>query len=385
MKHRYGINVLYVITKLELGGAQKVCLSLIKGLKEHDHNPLLITGKEGYFVKDIKNEPYVLLVDTFKREISLKYVFQEFINFLKIVKRIRNITKVNDYLIVHTHSTKAGLVGRWAAFFCGVKTRIHTIHGFGFHKHQSWFKWLPIYFAELFTSFITTHYVCVSSEDVKMGLKLFPNFAKKHSIIRAAIDWEQFYTSARGEPVESIRARSQKDFIFGTVACFKEQKNLFDLLKAFKLVNHKNPKTRLEIIGDGHLRPKIEKWISENNLENRVTLHGWQEKVAPFMQKWHVFVLSSLWEGLPCSVVEARMLKLPVISYNTGGIHDVIFDSQNGFLCPQADWQSLAQRMTEICENQEIYTKFQVYQDDLSDFNAAKMVQEHIKLYKNLN
>src|SRR3989338_9996529 len=250
MKHKYGINVLYIITKLELGGAQKVCLSLIKGLEQEGHNPLLITGKEGYFVDQLKNAPNVLFIDTFKREISPKYVFNEFINFLKIIKRIRNIKKVNDHLIVHTHSTKAGIIGRWAAFFFGVKIRIHTVHGFAFHQNQSWPRWFIIYLIELLTSFITTHYICVSSEDVKTGSKLFPRFSKKHSIIRAAVDSEKF--------IGAVKLNSSNNFIFGTVACFKEQKNLFDLLKAFHKVSLENPNTSLEIIGDGILRPQIE-------------------------------------------------------------------------------------------------------------------------------
>jgi glycosyltransferase involved in cell wall biosynthesis len=380
MKHKYGINVLYIITKLELGGAQKVCISLIKGMQEEGHNPLLITGKEGYFVKDFQKEPNVLFVDTFKREISIKYFFKEIINFLKIIKRIRNITKVNDHLIVHTHSTKAGIIGRWAAFFCGVKTRVHTIHGFGFNQHQSWFKWLPIYLLEFLTNFITTHYICVSSEDVKTGLKLFPNFAKKHSIIRASIDWEKFYI-----PAKKIKNIDQnKEFVFGTISCFKEQKNLFDLLKAFKYVHENNPKTKLEIIGDGALRKDIESWINKNNLQKIIKLHGWQNEVKSIMIEWNTFVLTSLWEGLPCSIVEARMLNLPVISYNTGGIHDIIIPNVNGLLYPQKDWLKLANGMLKISKDNAIYSKFQLYRDDLSDFNSKKMIQEHIQLYKEI-
>ena len=422
MKHKYGINVLYIITKLELGGAQKVCLSLIKGLENEGHNPLLITGKEGYFVDQLKNAPNILFIDTFKREISPKYIFNEFINFLKIIKRIRNIKKVNDHLIVHTHSTKAGIIGRWAAFFCGVKTRIHTVHGFAFHQNQSLYKWFIIYIIELLTSFITTHYICVSSEDAKTGLKLFPRFSKKHSIIRAAVDSEKFigayfptthevtpdkrYTVsvealAKSDQYErplksfissdSERIVSRDDctnqstvFIFGTVACFKEQKNLFDLLKAFHKVSLENPNTSLEIIGDGILRPQIESFIKEHKLDSKITLHGWQLEVAPIMKNWNAFVLTSLWEGLPCSVIEARMLKIPVLSYKTGGIPDIISDQQNGLLFEQKDWPCLANGMLEISKNSDFQDKLANFQDNLSDFDNLKMVLDHIKLYKEI-
>ncbi|OGB83201.1 hypothetical protein A3F66_02625 [candidate division TM6 bacterium RIFCSPHIGHO2_12_FULL_32_22] len=404
MKHKYGINVLYIITKLELGGAQKVCLSLIKGLEQEGHNPLLITGKEGYFVDQLKNAPNVLFIDTFKREVSIKYIFKEFINFLKIIKRIRNIKKVNDHLIVHTHSTKAGIIGRWAAFFCGVKTRIHTVHGFAFHPNQSFLKWVIIYLIELLTSFITTHYVCVSSEDVKTGSKLFPRFSKKHSIIRAAVDSEKFIgaiSAVHGDSSTSLRTKGEllarRSFnvgfepyerplscVFGTIACFKEQKNLFDLLKAFHKVSLENPDTSLEIIGDGILRPQIESFIKEHKLTQKITLHGWQQEVMPIMQNWDAFVLTSLWEGLPCAVIEARMLKIPVLSYKTGGIPDVISDQQNGLLYDQKDWPSLAAGMLKISKNSDFQKNLANFHDNLSDFDNLKMVYDHIKLYKEI-
>lgn len=376
MKHNE-ITVIYIITKLELGGAQKVCLSLFNGLKE-EHVPLLISGNEGYFAKELKKDPHALLISNFKREVSVKYIFNEVTTFLKIIKRIKNIKKVNQNIIVHTHSTKAGIMGRWAAFFCRVKKRIHTVHGFGFHKHQSWLSWLPAYLLELITSFITTHYICVSSEDVKTGITLFPKFENKHSIIRAAIDLEKF------TPAKSDKLTKNCNFTFGTIACFKKQKNLFDLLNAFKLVHTKNPNVKLEIIGDGELKKDIQNWILQNNLNNKIKLHGWQNEVAPIMLTWDTFVLTSLWEGLPCAIVEARALKLPVLSYNTGGIHDVIFHSKNGFLYKQKDWLELASGMLEVSQNNKIHNQLSSFQDNLDDFKNSKMISEHLKLYKDL-
>ena len=381
MKHTKEIQVLYIITKLELGGAQKVCLSLLQGLQQSGCTTALISGSEGKLVERVKDQPNIFLLPEFKHEVSLHAVWLEIKNFIKLVFHIKHLKKTYPNLIVHTHSTKAGIVGRWAAFFAGVKKRIHTVHGYGFHQHQSWITWLPIYFLELITSVITTHYVCVSSEDVKTGIRLFPRFAKKHSIIRAAVDWEQFYQPACKT---TDLQPEKKAFVFGTVACFKKQKNIFDLLKAFARVHANNTHTRLEIIGDGTLRGAIEIWIAEHRLQEVITLHGWQHQIAPIMLTWDAFVLSSLWEGLPCAIVEARLLKLPVLSYNTGGIHDVIIPGENGFLYPQHDWQSLAQGMLQLIQKPELARKMKTYQEDLSDFNTATMLENHLNLYKNL-
>ena len=372
------INVLYIITKLELGGAQKVCLSLVRGLQKAGANAILISGTQGKLVNQAKELSNVILIDNLKREISFNLLFHEIKSFIILIKQIRKLKKIYPNLIVHTHSTKAGIIGRWAALFAGIKIRIHTIHGYAFHSHQNKIKWAIIYIFELFASVITTHFVCVSSEDVKTGIKLFPKFSKKYSIIRAAVDYNKF-----AKFNVATKTNDQK-FIFGTVACFKKQKNLFDLLKAFEIAHTKNKNCFLEIIGDGDLRNEIEQWIAEHNIQHNVTLHGWQHNVAEIMLNWNAFVLSSLWEGLPCAVIEARLLKLPVLAYNTGGIHDVIIQGKNGFLYQQGDWQEMANGMLKILDDKNLYQNLQNYTEDLTEFHNAKMVKKHIELYQKL-
>ncbi len=236
-----------------------------------------------------------------------------------------------------------------------------------------------IFFWEFHIAFFTPHFVCVSSQDVKTGIALFPKFARRHSIIRAAVDWQTFY-----QPARVLSFPQEQPFIFGTIACFKKQKNIFDLLKAFNATYQQNPHVRLEILGDGILRPEIEAWIAQHQLTQVIALHGWQLNPAVFMINWHAFVLSSLWEGLPCSVVEARLLKLPVLSYATGGIPDVISSYENGILVEQGDWQKLAESMLRISQSSELYTKLQGFNDLLTDFNDKHMIDKHMSLYKNL-
>ena len=378
------INVLYILTKLELGGAQKVCLSLLDGIKKSGNNASLISGAEGVLVDQVKNQDSVFLIDSFKREISIKNIYHELKSFFQIIRKIKQIKKNNKDLIVHTHSTKAGLIGRWAAFFAGVKKRVHTVHGFGFHEYQSKIMWLFIYFLELITSFITTKYVCVSSRDVKIGKKLFPRFSKKNVIIRAAVEWDKFYIPAR-----KTTMTDNDKFVVGTVSCFKPQKNLFDLLKAFKLVcetldENKKENVLLQIIGDGDQRKEIEDWIKENNLENIIELLGWQNDVSGFVKSWNLFVMSSLWEGLPCAIVEARLSKLPIVAYDVGGIYEVLKNKKNGFLVEPGNWQLLATKIISIVQDHNLYECLSLHSDDLLDFKNSVMVQKHLEFYVNL-
>lgn len=381
MKHTKDLHVVYIITQLELGGAQKVCLSLLEGLEQKHAHTFLITSAQGTLVSAVQDKPNIFLLPELQRNVSVNSLLNEWRSFFALKRALKKLKQQYPDIIVHTHSTKAGILGRWAAFAAGIKTRVHTIHGYAFHDHQSWLTWLVIYAAELITSLITTHFICVSSHDAKTGMRLFPRFSSKHTIIRAAVDQKQFFRPAERAPKFPT---SGEQFIFGTVSCFKPQKNLFDLLQAFKHVYEKNHLARLEIIGDGILRPAIEAWITENQLDAVITLHGWQENVAPFMSTWHTFVLTSLWEGLPCAVIEARLLKLPVISYETGGIPDVITHGNNGLLYPKRDWRNLAQGMLTIANHEELYTQLQKFPDVLEDFENTQMIQEHIHLYQRM-
>ena len=385
-KQKNKIHIVYIVTKLELGGAQKVCLDLFKGLSKRTTTTSLISGAQGTLVPETKKFDSVFLLPSFKREIRLKNIFSEIKNFFTIIKILRKLKKQHATIIVHTHSTKAGFIGRWAAFFTGIPYRIHTIHGYGFHDYQSRIAWLATYLPELITSLITTHFVCVSDKDRQTGMRFFPRFAQKSSVIRAAADWKKFSQASKTKTILPAR-KATEPFIIGTVSCFKPQKNLFDLLQAFRttqntITNAGYPSPNLQIIGDGVLRNKIELWIKQEKLDQVITLLGWQENIVPWMKTWNLFALSSLWEGLPIAIVEARLLKLPVLSYKIGGIPEVIFDGKNGFLEAPKNWMGLAKKMTKIIKNHKLHKSISMYDDQLDDFNNNIMVKKHLSLYK---
>ena len=376
-------NVLYIITKLELGGAQKVCLSLLKGIKKNGGFAGLVSGDQGALVKEVKHLDSVFLLKDFKREIGIKNLFKDIKLFFQLIKIIRNVKKKYPDLVVHTHSTKAGILGRWAAFFAGIKKRIHTVHGFGFHEHQNKISWLFIYSMEFFTAFVTTHYVCVSKYDADRGSKLLPFFKKRNSIIRAAVEYDKFFI-----PAKRIESFDDSKFIIGTVSCFKPQKNLIDLLRAFKKVINDLPEKKdkliLQIIGDGVLRKELQNWVVKNNLQNNVEFLGWQNNVSTWIKTWNLFVMSSLWEGLPCAVIEARLSRLPVVAYRISGIPEVIINNKNGFLVEPGDWEMLAEKIEFFILNQNDYLKISNHNDFLLDFHENSMIKNHISLYQSL-
>lgn len=102
------------------------------------------------------------------------------------------------------------------------------------------------------------------------------------------------------------------------------------------------------------------------------------------MDRWHTFVLSSLWEGLPCAAVEARLRHLPVIAYNTGGMRDIIEDGSNGFLIEQKNITELSHKMLLLTTDKQQHQQLAQYHDDLHAFKNSSMLLQHKKLYQSL-
>ncbi len=381
MKAPSSMHIIYILTKLELGGAQKVCLSLFRGVKNTEHSSSLITGEQGELVSEAKKYDNVFLLSSLKREVGFGSFFSELRTFRALIKILKDLKKKHSNVIVHTHSTKAGIIGRWAAFFVGIKKRVHTIHGYGFHDHQPKWQWNLIFFLEYLTSLITSKFICVSEKDLKTGAELFPKFKKKAVLIRAAVDWDIFYL-----PAKKMMLNLNQPFRIGTFSCFKPQKNLLDLFKAFHYACELNPdhNMRLEIIGDGPQATMLHEFTDQYNIAHITTFHGWQHSPISFLKQWDLFAMSSLWEGLPCSIIEARLQKIPVVAYNVGGINEVIESGRNGYLIEPGNWQQLGSYFASLSSNPALHNRLTNYEDNLSAFNKVVMIQEHLSLYQKI-
>lgn len=372
-------TIVFIITQLEFGGAQKVCLRLFKDLKAQGFNTILMTSAiEGPLSKEIEPTDTVIYLQHLKRSISIASPINEWISLKEMYNHLHTIqTTSNNPLIIHTHSSKAGILGRWAAFFAGIKNRVHTIHGYAFHEFQNSLIFCIWYFLELLTSFITTQYITVSETDRAIGNRLFPRFQHSSCLIRAAMHIPQ------RKSIPLIKSNNET-IVIGAIACFKPQKNVPDLIRAFALLYHQHPNVRLEIIGDGELRNDIEHLIQYYHITQQVLLHGWQKSVTKIMKYWDIYASTALWEGLPCAIVEARQLKLPVITYDVGGIRDIIKHEKNGLLIPPHMWDTFAQGLHTLALNTGLRLQLAHYSDDLGSFMHKSMVESHASLYQKL-
>lgn len=373
--------VIYIITKLELGGAQKICLSLFQNFSR-DGKALLISGQGGLLDEQAEQIGPTIFVKTLINSISPLKFWKDLVAFWQISKIIKDSLKTHENVIVHTHSSKAGIIGRLAAWFAGCKNIVHTVHGFSFNPYQNIVKFCLFWSLELITNFISTRLIFVSKTDQNYATSKMFVPQKKCVLIRA------FPTHTPAKDYKKLKIE-KKTVTIGTISCFKPQKNLFDLLEAIKVITNRTTRQKnsvqvnLEIIGDGELREKIEAWTREKKLKTRIKLHGWCQNLQPFFSKIDIFAMSSLWEGLPCAVVEAKLFNLPVISYDVGGTREIITDGLNGFLIKPGNKKSLCDKLNFLVNNSVFRNKISRKGYNFQEFDKIYTMALHKKLYLN--
>lgn len=375
------IKVAHIITKLELGGAQQNTLFTVKNLDRDRFIPILVTGNDGILLEEALSldDVKAYLVPQLVREISP-------IKDLAALYKIFKILKSTTPTIVHTHSSKAGIIGRWAAYLAGVPIIIHSIHGFGFHESQGKVTRRLFIILERLTSLITDRFIAVARENIEKG-EGFRIFERgKVSLIRSGIDISRFRDVRVDRGAIKVGLGLNPDLpLVGMVACLKPQKAPVDFIMMADYVHRIFPLVNFIIIGDGELREEIQETITRLNLNDRVVLAGWRRNIPEIMKSLDIFVLTSRWEGLPKVLLEARAAGLPIVATRVDGAPEVIIDGVNGYLFEPADVKGMAERVTRLLEDPIMArTMGKSGQDLPKEFDINIMVKEQEDLYKEL-
>jgi len=373
------INILYVIAKLELGGAQKQLLSLVSNLGNERFRPFLFTAKRGLLISEAS------AIDglTLERSCYLERAISPFKDLLSLAE-IYLFIKKNNIDIVHTHGSKAGILGRFAARLAGIKVNIHTIHGWSFNDCQPWlFRKLIIWLERLVGEF-TDRLIVVSRHDKQKGLKNHIGSEDKYVLIHYGIDYAEF--NRDGQKIKEELGINSKDLVVANISCFKPQKSPLAFVKLAYLVSQNIPDVKFLLVGDGVLRGKIERLILRLNLQKQLILTGWRRDIPDILSAADVFVLNSLWEGLPVTALEALASGRPVIATHTGGISEVIIEGRNGFLVSPTDMQGMCKKLTILLRNPDLRKAMSGNAKEAltSDFLLDSMVEKTKNLYKDL-
>lgn len=378
-------QLVHIITLLELGGAQENTLANCRLADRELFEVSLVSGSGGvlddealimehinfYRVKELVREIHPL-----KDIISLaKIVF-----FLKKVKR----KSPGQPVIVHTHSSKAGIIGRLAAALAGCEIVVHTVHGFGFTPlHSPLFRRFLV-LLERAVSSLTDVFVLVSRKNGSQGERLRIFNMEKTVLIRSGFDTKCFM-EARRETGRDFLNLDRDQYTIGMVACFKPQKSPLDFVRTAKHLKDSGRAFKYVLVGDGELRSEIMKEIVDLNLGKDFILPGWVENIEDVIASFDVMVLTSLWEGLPKVVPQALIAGVPVIATAVDGTVEVVKDGVNGYLIDVNSPGEAASKVIRVVEGYVDREGMNRMAEELRvEFSEGEMVRRHKYMYLRL-
>jgi len=387
------IRVVHVITKLELGGAQENTLYTLGHLDPSRFSGLLVTHPEGLLVADALADGRYdkRFVPSLVREVQPVRDAGALAALVGILRReVREArARVGDgtpRVIVHTHSSKAGILGRAAARIAGVPVVIHTVHGFGFHPRQR-----PVlrrfYIAlERLASRWTTHVIAVAQADLDEGVALGLFARGRASLVRSGIDIARYSGTGvdREAAVRALGFNPARPLV-GMVACLKPQKNPVDFIRAAALVSGSVPDAQFLIAGDGVVRPAVEEEIRRSGLGSRVRLLGWRRDVDAIIPCLDVLVLTSLWEGLPRVFPQAMAAGRPVVAYRVDSAPEAVIEGVTGYLVAPGDYAGAAARIASLLLDPALARRMGAAgRERVGEFDADLMVRAQEALYERL-
>jgi glycosyltransferase involved in cell wall biosynthesis len=284
--------------------------------------------------------------------------------------------------VVHTHSSKAGILGRFAAHLVGVPA-VHTVHGFGFTPLQA----APMRFlyrtAERTMARFTDHFVTVSETDRLRGIELgiFP--PEKVTLIRAGVDLGRFRAAKDGDTVRERLGVPVGPPMVTQVGNFKPQKAPLDFVRVSAAVYETHPDAWFVMVGDGPLRGPAESLARELGVADRMVFSGWWDDVPGLLAATTVSVLTSRHEGLPCSIVESLAAGVPVVATAVDGTVEVVRSGINGLLAPAGDVSGLAQSIGRLLSDPGLRTRMAAAaREGLEAFDRDLMVRQQEDLYR---
>jgi glycosyltransferase involved in cell wall biosynthesis len=380
------VKIVHIITRLIVGGAQENTLLSCEGQHRLGHDVTLITGPalgpEGSLLDRARGFGYrVEVINEMRRSILPT---KDRKTYQWLTKRLGELKPD----VVHTHSSKAGIIGRWAARSAKVPMIVHTIHGLAFTASRHAGVNAMYRFLERRTAPITTRIVCVA--DAMRDQSLAANIGRREQYVTvySGMETAPFLhpAAARG----AIRANlgiADDEIIAGTIARLFELKGHDDLLKLAPGLCAQFPRLRFLWVGDGSLREKFEKQIAVMGLQRRFILTGLvpPSRIPELAGAMDIIVHPSRREGLARALPQGSLAAKPVITYDIDGAKEGVLDQQTGFVLPAFDKEQLRVALAKLADDSALRGKMGKAGREfaLGRFGADVMVERLDSVYQN--
>jgi glycosyltransferase involved in cell wall biosynthesis len=302
-----------------------------------------------------------------------------FLALLRLLRRER-------FDLVHTHTAKAGFLGRLAANGCGVPRVVHTYHAFPWHRFMPAWKQALYVQLERVARVFTDAFITVSENERQEGLRRGVLGARHSRTIYSGIDYEKL-----DRPVDTAALRRQLDIapdrpVVLLAGRLDPQKAPLLMVEAFARVVRTQPRALLLIAGDGELRPRVEARLDALQLRGHARILGFRDDVAALMQLADVFALSSLWEGLGRALTEAMLLGRPVVAPAVNGIPEIVRHNDTGWLFDAGEADALADGIRHLLARPDMAARLGANARQLTRplFDARGMVARIEEVFEEL-
>ena len=385
-------KVVHIITRLDMGGSAQNTLLTCRGLSRK-YEIVLVHG--------LSIESQMTAQERETVDQGIRGAVERGVEVVSVPSLIRRISPVQDLKalfslwkllirerpdIVHTHTSKGGILGRLAAKLAGVPVIIHTPHGHVFYGHFGPLVSKCFLFTERVMAFLTDRMVALTETEKNDYMVLSVFKPEKIDTIHSGVDVDQ-YMNVQINIAEKKRGLglNSKGLVVGTVGWLLPIKGPMHLLKAMRYVWENCPEACLIFVGKGDLEKGLQEEAHRMGVSDQVVFLGWRNDIPEMMQVLDVFVLPSLNEGMGRVLVEAMAAGKPVVASRVGGILDLIKEGQNGFLAEPGDEKGLGFAIKKLLDDKKMRDEMgKKGRETAHDFSVEKMVEKIDDLYESL-
>lgn len=368
------LKILHIQVLPKLSGVQKVSLEVLKSLSSNQYDKYILfsdaldCGDKAECFKAFEACGVKVLTSRhLHRSIGPKDL-PALIEIYRLCRRER-------FDIVHTNSTKPGIIGRIAAYMARVPLVVHTVHGLSFHQFVPFPRWQFYWACEMFASMFCDRITIVN----QFYTKYFRWFRRKTCTIYNGIDFG--HLPAISAPQGGTKGDTLNVLFVGRL---DQPKNPMMLLKVAKQVLTTKPHVHFWLVGDGEFMDQCRQYVHDNRLAANVHLEGWRTDVTHYYAQADIFAATSLYEAFGIMFLEAGFYNLPVCATNVEGIPEVVANGETGLLSSPDDVNSFAANLLRLIEDGELRHTMghRGHERVVSRFNSEQMVSSYEAIYR---
>lgn len=385
-------NVMQVVSNLDIGGGQEVVRTLAVNLNEMGARTIVCAFEDGPLQEEIEQEGIpvfilpgrsasILSLPRFIREMrSNSEALQELIDIYQIDVVQTHLLRVLNLPVMSLLRSKPSLLVFWT--FQNARFSLREDHlqsGKWLLKPKRWvYRLLYLKAADRVSG-----YIAVSEEVKKALIDEIGSIGDKVSVIFNSVDLRRYRSSSDKKALRDHLGLDKDAQIISVIATFKAQKGQRYLIEAAATLVKDFPNMKILFVGDGELRGELEAKTKALNLDNNIEFLGTRQDVPELLAASDMFVLPSLWEGLPMALVEAMASGLPIVATDVSGSKQAVVSGETGILVPPGDVQELSNAINYLLSNPEIGEKMgaaaRIRADEV--FSARKQARDHLDLY----